>query len=229
MSIEIQGHKLRINLTIPLPYKYRGGGVAVFRINNGKPEVLLGLRANNPGRGTWSFPGGGAEKEERLITAAVREFREETGVQLFRRYITKTGVFQVKRLFFEWNTIIIESTQNIPVRKHPEKNYEFKNRASGEFDSLRWIPVPEIGNYKLHRWVRNVIDFYLSGKMDIYTPKPSDGELKDSSQTETGESLLFDIAEMVLTGVDRDGTKYYRPRYRIVSRDPAAAGALYGV
>jgi 8-oxo-dGTP pyrophosphatase MutT (NUDIX family) len=198
MGISVANHNLHISLTILLLHRYRGSGVAVFRINNGQPEVLLGLRANNPGRGTWSFPGGRAEGEERLISAAVREFGEETGVQLYRRYITKTGIFHIKNGFFEWNTFIIESTQDIPG-----KNSFMKRWTSGcvdndgEFLSLRWVSVSEIGGYKLHRWVKDVINFYLSGKMTSYTPKPDKapsatkrGNRVKTIRRETGESLL---------------------------------------
>jgi 8-oxo-dGTP pyrophosphatase MutT (NUDIX family) len=198
-----------------LPHKYRGGGVAVFRLNKGQPDVLLGLRANNPGKGLWTFPGGGAEGRERLSTAAVREFREETGVQLYGRYITKTGLFSIKNIFFEWNTLIIESTQNIAI----------KNSKGGEFLSLRWVPVSGLANYKLYRWVKNVVDFYLGGKMKAYTAKPPKNEKGILSkprqvnraktiQRESGESLLLDMAEMVLTRIGRDGTKYYQPNYQ---------------
>jgi 8-oxo-dGTP pyrophosphatase MutT (NUDIX family) len=226
MGISVSGHKLRISLAIPLPYKYRGGGVAVFRISRGRPEVLLGLRANNPGQGTWSFPGGGAERKERLMTAAVREFKEETGIQLYRRYITKTGTFQIRSLFFEWITIIIESTQDIAIGKVFKNSWTSGGEyGGGEFLSLRWVPVANIGDYKLHCWVKNVIDFYLSEKMEPYTPKPSKNELKAAPvpkrknrvktvRRETGECLLFDMAEMVLTRVDRDGTKYFQPKYQ---------------
>jgi 8-oxo-dGTP pyrophosphatase MutT (NUDIX family) len=227
-----------------LPYKYRGGGVAVFRIKNGRPEVLLGLRANNPGRGQWTFPGGGAEGQEMLSTAAVREFREETGVQLYRRYITRTGIFQIRNPFFEWNTLIIESTQNISPEKYLNKGL-FRERGliGGEFISLRWVPLAEIGNYKLHRWVEEVVTFYISGKMKPYKAKSSKDkdEVKDapklervnraeSTRKESGESLLFEMAEMVLTKVGRDGTKYYQPKYQTIGkRVPVIQEALYGV
>jgi 8-oxo-dGTP pyrophosphatase MutT (NUDIX family) len=241
MSISISGHKLRINLTIPLPGKYRGGGVAVFRINNGQPEVLLGLRANNPGKGLWTFPGGGAEGQEKLSTAAVREFREETGVQLYGRYIAKTGLFTIKNAFFEWNTLIIESTQNISIKSLRNNYSKDWGLIGGEFISLRWIPLSEIANYKLHRWVMNVVDFYLSGKMKSYTakspkdgvralPKPKQANRAKSVRRESGESLLFDMAEMVLTKVGRDGTKYFQPSYQINGKKSSIIQeALYGV
>jgi len=233
-------------LTIPPPRKYRGGGGAVFRSNGGQPEVLLGLRANNPGRGLWTFPGGGAEGTEKLSTAAVREFREETGVQLYGRYITRTGLFQIKTFFFEWNTLIIESTQEID----PGKRFKFQKEKSengallehfygGEFISLRWVPLSEIENFKLHRWVMDVVDFYKSGKMKPYVAKPPKDikllpEPKKSNRVKTvrresGESLLFDVAEMVLTKVSRDGTKYFQPAYQVKSKYSAVQEALYGV
>jgi 8-oxo-dGTP pyrophosphatase MutT (NUDIX family) len=225
-------------LTIPFPYKYRGGGVAVFRISNGLPEVLLGLRANNPGKGLWTFPGGGAEGCERLSAAAVREFREETGVQLYGRYITKTGLFNINNFFFEWNTLIIESTQNISPNKSFQKEYGL---IGGEFISLRWIPLAEVDDYKLHRWVKNVVSFYLSGRMKPYKakppkegikylPKPKQANRAKSVQRESGESLLFDMAEMVLTKVSRDGTKYFQPKYQLGGKQsPLVKEALYGI
>jgi 8-oxo-dGTP pyrophosphatase MutT (NUDIX family) len=242
----IQGRKIHINLTIPLPYKYRGGGAAVFRIKNGRSEVLLGLRANNPGKGLWTFPGGGAEGYEKLSTAAVREFREETGVQLYGRYITHTGLFQIRKPFFEWNTLIIESTQNINIEKR--RNLKIKKDKygtpygiqkepcyDGEFLVMRWVPVSEAGNLRLHRWVKGVLDFYTSGKMKPYKaeppgdlPPPVKGSRPKTIRRESGESLLFNMAEMVLTKVSRDGTKYYQRKYQTIEKKvPAIQEALY--
>jgi ADP-ribose pyrophosphatase YjhB (NUDIX family) len=198
---------MHISLTIPLPYKYRGGGVAAFRINNGQPEVLLGLRANNPGRGLWTFPGGGADGKEKLSVAAVREFREETGVQLYGRHITRTGLFQIKSLFFEWDTLIIETTQNIGVSKRFNSKIEMSKRGAhcgGEFLSLRWVPLSELDNLTLHRWVKDVISLYMSGKMKPYKANPPKGEAKTLSTPKKAnkaktvrrvsrESLSFDM------------------------------------
>ena len=55
-----------------------GVGVVVWR--DGK--VLLIRRGKSPMRGRWSLPGGRQELGETVRAAAVREVREETGVEI---------------------------------------------------------------------------------------------------------------------------------------------------
>jgi hypothetical protein len=158
------------------------------------------------------------------------------------RLLYRQTLFSINNLFFEWNTLIIESTQEISPDKY-FKNPSIKERVliGGEFLSLRWVSLSEVSNYKLHRWVKEVIEFYLSGKMKPYAAKPTKCEIVESQkgkrinrtksvQRESGESLLFDMAEMVLTKVGRDGTKYYQPKYQAIrKRVPAIQEVLYGV
>jgi 8-oxo-dGTP diphosphatase len=44
-------------------------------------EVLLVRRRNPPNQGAWGYPGGRIEPGEPLATAALRELKEETGVE----------------------------------------------------------------------------------------------------------------------------------------------------
>lgn len=55
-------------------------GVGVIVVKDGK--VLLGRRKNAHGEGTWSFPGGHLEFNEKIEDCAVREVREETGIKI---------------------------------------------------------------------------------------------------------------------------------------------------
>lgn len=56
-------------------------GVGVM-VKNKKGEILLGLRRSPHGQGTWSFPGVHLEFGETMAAAAIRETKEETGLEV---------------------------------------------------------------------------------------------------------------------------------------------------
>ena len=55
-----------------------GVGTVVFKGD----DVLLIRRAKDPGAGTWSLPGGKQELGETVAACALREVREETGIEI---------------------------------------------------------------------------------------------------------------------------------------------------
>jgi 8-oxo-dGTP diphosphatase len=59
------------------PWPRSGASGAIFRAD----EVLIVQRATGPLRGLWSLPGGHIEPGEAARDAALREIREETGVE----------------------------------------------------------------------------------------------------------------------------------------------------
>lgn len=67
-------------------------GAGVLAAQNG--QVLLGRRGVNPGMGLWCFPSGFVEIDEGPDEAAVREFKEETGLD-----VRLTALFDVYHFY----------------------------------------------------------------------------------------------------------------------------------
>lgn len=63
-----------------------GTGVIVIK----DKKVLLGKRKNAHGEGAWSFPGGHLEFQETIEDCAIREVKEETGLEVKK---VKVGPF----------------------------------------------------------------------------------------------------------------------------------------
>jgi predicted NUDIX family NTP pyrophosphohydrolase len=64
----------------------KSAGILLYRIHNKIPEVLLvhpgGPIWKNKDMGAWSIPKGEYNEDEAPLDAALRELREETGVQI---------------------------------------------------------------------------------------------------------------------------------------------------
>jgi 8-oxo-dGTP diphosphatase len=58
----------------------------IFVLKEGK--LLLGIRKNSYGEGNWGLPGGHLEWGEKLDDCAIRELKEETGIEVEELVLT---------------------------------------------------------------------------------------------------------------------------------------------
>lgn len=84
-------------------------------------------------RGTWSFPGGKVDEGESFEQAAVRETKEETGLDV--RILKKIGIFETaRRAQHLFKAEIVSGEINFP---------------KDELMDCRWVAVEELENQKL--------------------------------------------------------------------------------
>lgn len=77
-------------------YKYPRPAVTadcVVMTRETEPKVLLIQRGNEPFKGWWAFPGGFMDMDETLEECAIRELREETGIEVTEDDIMTFGTF----------------------------------------------------------------------------------------------------------------------------------------
>jgi len=116
-----------------------GVGIVIWRDD----KVLLVERKNPPRAGEWGLPGGAQKLGETIMQAAVREAREETGLE-----ITPLGVVTAidalvrdKKGEIEFHYTIVEVAA---------ESREGNAIAGGDAKAVRWATLDEIE--KLCKW-----------------------------------------------------------------------------
>ena len=128
-------------------------GVGVIVVRDGK--VLVVQRGREPGAGTWAFPGGRLELGETLAEAAVREAREETGLDVEPGEVAAVVEFidRDEQGKVRWHYVIVDLLAT-PVGG---------TLQPGD-DSLdvRWVGLEEIGTLDLAPRMARIIQKVLS-------------------------------------------------------------------
>ena len=151
-----------------MKYPYKGAGIALFKKVNGEYEILLGCRTIPPGAGKWSIPGGEYKKGDKgFLGNAERELLEETKLKLSEIAKSKEPIiYSINWLLFKWETFMYEVAADFKAPPKADLNFEFSE--------MKFIPLSEIGNYKLACYVKKEINSFLrniSSSSPLYFPK----------------------------------------------------------
>jgi len=117
-------------------------------------EILLIRRSDN---GNWALPGGAIDLGESLSQAAVRETREETGIDCEITGLTGIYTNPGHVILYESNGEVRQEFSIVltarPIGGHPT--------PSDESTDVRWVPPAEISGYAMDQAMRLRVGHYL--------------------------------------------------------------------
>jgi 8-oxo-dGTP pyrophosphatase MutT (NUDIX family) len=136
---------------------YRGAGIALFREEPKNAfSVFIGKRAFNPGKGLWSFPGGGANRGEDPLKTAAREFWEETSIKLGQLKPVFIKSIKISLPLFQWETFIFSTTAHV------------RFKVGKEFLKLGWCKESTFKKLPLHAGVKEVYEIYKNYRKEKF-------------------------------------------------------------
>ena len=113
-------------------------------------SVLLVKRANDPGKGQWSLPGGAVELGETLVEALCREIFEEVSIKIriggLVRLLDRILYDNAKRIRFHY---VIADYWGYPVSGRP--------RAGSDTIDAKFVGIDRIRETGIHREVEDTI------------------------------------------------------------------------
>ena len=119
-----------------------GVGVVVIKGN----KVLLGKRKNAHGEGSWCFPGGHLEFNESVEECAVREVREETGIEIknLRLGPFTNDVFEKEAKHYVTLFVIAEYASGKAKVMEPEKCEKWAWFEWGSLPEPLFLPIQNL-------------------------------------------------------------------------------------
>ena len=125
------------------------GGVVYRRTDDGKIEILLAARRTRKGEIAWGLAKGGIEEGETIEEAAVREVREETGIEAVIE-----GSLGETRYFYVWEEVRIRKTVHFFLMRAIGGNVEDRD---DEMEEIRWFPLSRALKRAAYRGEREVL------------------------------------------------------------------------
>jgi colanic acid biosynthesis protein WcaH len=119
-------------------------------IENGKGQVLLGMRKNEPARGFWFVPGGRIFKNERILHALKRIAKNELGLKLNYDKAEFIGAFEhIYKTNFAKKTGF--GTHYVVLAHRIKQNCDFDIISDNQHSELVWFDKQQIlKNKKVH-------------------------------------------------------------------------------
>jgi len=129
-------------------------------VTNAKDDILLVHRRDND---LWALPGGGMELGESIEDCAVREVKEETGLDV--ELTGLVGVYTNPNHVLEYSDGEVRQQFSLCyTTRLLGGELAFDNESTG----IAWVPVEQLDDLNIHPSMRLRIDHYLEHREQPY-------------------------------------------------------------
>lgn len=110
-------------------------------VRDGQRRILVGMRRNEPAKGTWFVPGGSIRKEETLSQALARISEGELGVSLTPDDVRFAGVYEH---FYDTNFAEVDgvSTHYVVLAYVVQRTFGTDDLPAGQHSDWGWLSHP---------------------------------------------------------------------------------------
>jgi ADP-ribose pyrophosphatase YjhB (NUDIX family) len=125
-------------------------------VTDDQDRILLIRRTDND---NWAVPGGAIDLGESMVEAAMRETKEESGIDC--QITGLTGIYtDPKHVILYTSNLEARQEFSIVLTARPVGG---QPTPSSETSEVRWVPRSEIDSYTMDRSMRLRVGYYLAG------------------------------------------------------------------
>lgn len=117
--------------------------VRTFLINNN--NVIIIKYKNNKNKDYYDIPGGKIEENENSIDASIREFKEETGIEIVSQQYKGNVIIEYPNMIFDFDIYLVNDYNGNP--QDFEENYSMWINIEDLLSENKKFPSVEIIKY----------------------------------------------------------------------------------
>ncbi len=108
-------------------------------------DVIVIKYKTEKNKNYYDIPGGKIETNETSIDASIREFKEETGIDILRQKYKGNVIIEYPNIIFDFDIYLVEEFSGIP--KEFKENYSMWINIDQLFNEFKKFPSIEILKY----------------------------------------------------------------------------------